>query len=243
MSCPPVLDLAGVPAPHRHFGRSLLPLLRDPAAPHRELAFTEGGFTVEEESRMEHAAFPYDLKSALQHEDPTVAGRAVAVRDREWTYVWRLYERPELYHRAEDPHECTNPAGRPEHAEVERRLHDAVLRWLVETSDVVPAAPDPRRPDVDLPALAHTARPAARRAPRPDAVERPERWLAGFATVTAGPGETVTTGIRLPERVFRFWDEGADGWSAVPGTYRVLAGRSATDTRLSAVVDVRAEGA
>ncbi|MFJ1615127.1 beta-glucosidase H [Streptomyces sp. NPDC088251] len=77
----------------------------------------------------------------------------------------------------------------------------------------------------------------------PDAVERPERWLAGFATVTAGPGETVTTEIRLPERVFRIWDEGADGWTAVPGTYRVLAGRSATDIRLSAAVDVRAEDA
>ncbi|MFJ2133382.1 MFS transporter [Streptomyces sp. NPDC087845] len=153
---PTVLDLAGVPAPHRHFGRSLLPLLRDPAAPHRELAFTEGGFTVEEEPQMEHAAFPYDLKSALQHEDPTLAGRAVAVRDREWTYVWRLYEQPEPYHRAEGPHECTNLAGRPEYAEVERRLHDAVLRRLVETSGVVPADPDPRRPDVDLPAPAHS---------------------------------------------------------------------------------------
>lgn len=155
---PTFLDLAGVPAPHRRFGRSLLPLLRDPAAPHRELAFTEGGFTVAEEPQMERADFPYDLKSALQHQDPTLAGKAVAVRDQEWTYVWRLYEQPELYHRPEDPHERTNLAGRPEHADVEGRLHDAVLRWLVETSDVIPAAPDPRRPDVALPAPAAAAR-------------------------------------------------------------------------------------
>ncbi|MFH8734499.1 MULTISPECIES: sulfatase-like hydrolase/transferase [unclassified Streptomyces] len=155
---PTVLDLAGVPAPHRHFGRSLLPLLRDPSAPHRELAFTEGGFTVDEEPQMERADFPYDLKSDLQHQDPTLVGKAVAARDQEWTYVWRLYEQPELYHRAEDPHERTNLAGRPEHADVERRLHDAVLRWLVETSDVIPADPDPRRPDVALPAPAAPAR-------------------------------------------------------------------------------------
>ncbi|MFF2658458.1 sulfatase-like hydrolase/transferase [Kitasatospora sp. NPDC058032] len=149
---PTVLELAGVEAPHRHFGRSLVPLLRDPAAPHREYAFTEGGFTVEEEPRMERPGFPYDLKGALQHEDPALVGKAVAVRDREWTYVWRLYEPAELYHRASDPQERSNLAGRAEHAAVEQRLRDAVLRWMVETADVIPPTPDPRLPQVALPA-------------------------------------------------------------------------------------------
>ncbi|MGW8882214.1 sulfatase/phosphatase domain-containing protein, partial [Streptomyces mirabilis] len=52
---PTVLEIAGVEAPHSHFGRSLVPLLKDPSAPHREFAFTEGGFTVAEEPRMENA--------------------------------------------------------------------------------------------------------------------------------------------------------------------------------------------
>ncbi|MBS2533886.1 sulfatase-like hydrolase/transferase [Catenulispora sp. NF23] len=149
---PTVLELAGVEAPHRHFGRSLLPLLHDPAAPHRQYAFTEGGFTVEEEPRLERAGFPYDKKAELQHEDPTLVGKAVAVRDQDWTYVWRLYEPPELYRRGDDPHEQTNLAGRPEHAETERRLHDAMTRWLVETADVLPPDTDPRLPTVQLPA-------------------------------------------------------------------------------------------
>ncbi|MEU1227983.1 sulfatase-like hydrolase/transferase [Streptomyces sp. NPDC005828] len=149
---PTVLELAGIEAPHRHFGRSLTPLLRDPDAPHRTYAFTEGGFTVEEEPQMERPGFPYDRKGALQHERPELVGKAVAVRDREWTYVWRLYEQPELYDRTKDPHERTNLAGAPAYADTERRLRDAVLRWLMETTDVIPAVPDPRLPQVALPA-------------------------------------------------------------------------------------------
>ncbi|MBF9069036.1 sulfatase-like hydrolase/transferase [Streptacidiphilus fuscans] len=148
---PTVLELAGVEAPHRHFGRSLVPLLKDPSAEHRRYAFTEGGFTVEEESQLERPDFPYDRKGALQHEDPTLVGRAVAVRDRDWTYVWRLYEPAELYHRHDDPHERVNLAGRPEHADVQQRMHEAMLHWLVATSDVIPTEADPRLPHVDLP--------------------------------------------------------------------------------------------
>ncbi|MBD0709451.1 MULTISPECIES: sulfatase-like hydrolase/transferase [unclassified Streptomyces] len=148
---PTILELAGAEAPHRHFGRSLTPLLADPSAEHRRYAFTEGGFTVEEEPQLERPSFPYDRKGDLQHEDPTLVGKAVAVRDREWTYVWRLYEAPELYHRASDPGERVNLAGLGEHAEVEQRLRDALLRWMVETADVIPADPDPRLPRVDLP--------------------------------------------------------------------------------------------
>ncbi|MEV8623746.1 hypothetical protein [Streptomyces sp. NBC_01268] len=138
--------------PYRHFGRSLTPLPCDPDAPHRTYAFTEGGFTVEEEPQMERPGFPYDLKGAIQHERPELVGKAVAVRDHEWTYVWRLYEQPELYDRTKDPRERTNKAGDPAHAVIERRLHDAVLRWLVETTDVIPTVPDPRLPQVSLPA-------------------------------------------------------------------------------------------
>jgi arylsulfatase A-like enzyme len=151
---PTVLDLAGAPAPHRHFGRSLLPLLHDPAAAHREYAFTEGGFAVEEEPQLERAPFPYDLKADLQHEAPELVGKTVAVRDREWTYVWRRYEEPELYDRIADPHERVNLAARPEHATVRERMHEAMLRWLIDTADVVPFEQNPRFPAVDLPSPA-----------------------------------------------------------------------------------------
>lgn len=150
---PTLLDLAGVPDDtHPHFGRSLVPRLRGEVATHREYAFSEAGFTVEEEPWLERPPYPYDLKGDLQHADPRLVGRATAVRDQAWTYVHRLYDGPELYDRAADPHERVNLAGRPEVAEVERRMRDVLLRWFQETADVLPSRPHPRSPEVELPA-------------------------------------------------------------------------------------------
>ncbi|MFJ8583801.1 beta-glucosidase [Streptomyces sp. NPDC093595] len=78
-------------------------------------------------------------------------------------------------------------------------------------------------------------------APMTDTVERPARWLAGFAGVEAGPGEAVDVEIPLPRRTFEIWDEGAGRWTAVAGTYELQAGRSVADRRLSATLEVRAE--
>jgi arylsulfatase A-like enzyme len=156
---PTLLDLAGLEAGHPHFGRSLRHVLEDPAREHREYAFTEGGFRIEEEDRIERSNFPYDLKSGLAHERPELVGRAFAVRDRDWAYVFRLYEPPELYDRRADPHETANLAGAPEHASVEDRLRTALLRWLAETADVLVPNVDPRRPPVTLPLPGESAGP------------------------------------------------------------------------------------
>ncbi|MCX4640918.1 glycoside hydrolase family 3 protein [Streptomyces sp. NBC_01446] len=78
---------------------------------------------------------------------------------------------------------------------------------------------------------------------RPDTVERPERCLAGFASVAADPGEAATAEIPLPERAFILWDENTGGWTTIPGEYQVLAGHSVADTRLSAVIAVPAKDA
>ncbi|MFE2753579.1 glycoside hydrolase family 3 C-terminal domain-containing protein [Actinosynnema sp. NPDC059335] len=67
---------------------------------------------------------------------------------------------------------------------------------------------------------------------RPDsAVERPERWLGGWAAVSAGPGEAVEVDVEVPERAYRHWT--ADGWQVEPGAFTLLVGRSAGDTPLS----------
>jgi beta-glucosidase len=70
--------------------------------------------------------------------------------------------------------------------------------------------------------------------------DRPARWLAGFAGVTAGPGERGTVTIDLPERTFQRWvaRPARDGWQTVPGEYVVEAARSRGDVRLTAVVRV-----
>jgi beta-glucosidase len=64
---------------------------------------------------------------------------------------------------------------------------------------------------------------------------RPRRWLAGFASVTAGPGESATVTIDLPERTWQVW---AGGWSTVPGEYLIEAAHSIDDVRLRTTVAV-----
>ncbi|MGW0334782.1 glycoside hydrolase family 3 protein [Streptomyces sp. NPDC003011] len=71
----------------------------------------------------------------------------------------------------------------------------------------------------------------------PDA-ERPARRLAGFAGVTAAPGETVEATVELPRRAFEIWDETTGSWSFVKGSYEIQAGRSITDRRLTAMITV-----
>jgi beta-glucosidase len=75
-------------------------------------------------------------------------------------------------------------------------------------------------------------------ASRPDsAVERPVKWLAGFAAVDADPGETVTVGILLPERAFQHWADG--GWTLEAGTFTLAAGSSSASLPLTAVVTLK----
>ncbi|MFF7751198.1 glycoside hydrolase family 3 protein [Streptomyces sp. NPDC007971] len=71
----------------------------------------------------------------------------------------------------------------------------------------------------------------------PDA-ERPARWLAGFAGVQAGPGESVEVTVELPRRTYEVWDETAKSWACVKGSYEIAAGRSIDDRRLTAPINV-----
>ncbi|MDI6098252.1 glycoside hydrolase family 3 C-terminal domain-containing protein [Actinoplanes sp. NEAU-A12] len=74
--------------------------------------------------------------------------------------------------------------------------------------------------------------------PAPDPgspVERPERWLAGFATVDAEPGESVTVTIPIPQRAYQVWN---DGWQTLPGTYTVIAAHALDDPRRSVEITV-----
>ncbi|MFF4150022.1 glycoside hydrolase family 3 protein [Streptomyces sp. NPDC001651] len=71
----------------------------------------------------------------------------------------------------------------------------------------------------------------------PDA-ERPARWLAGFAGVQAGPGESGEAVIELPRRAFEVWDETTGAWTFVKGSYEIQLGRSISDRRLTATINV-----
>ena len=74
-------------------------------------------------------------------------------------------------------------------------------------------------------------------ASRPDsAVERPVKWLAGFAAVDADPGETVNVGILIPERAFQHWSE--KDWTVEPGSFALSAGPSSASLPLTGRVTV-----
>ncbi|MER6155653.1 glycoside hydrolase family 3 protein [Streptomyces sp. NPDC001868] len=73
-------------------------------------------------------------------------------------------------------------------------------------------------------------------APTPPDENRPTRWLAGFATIEAAPGETKEAVIQLPRRAFEIWDETTDSWTYVAGSYDLEAGRSIADPRATATI-------
>jgi beta-glucosidase len=75
-------------------------------------------------------------------------------------------------------------------------------------------------------------------ASRPDsAVERPAKWLVGFAAVDADPGETVNVGILIPERALAHWSD--SGWTLEAGTFTLSAGSSSASLPLTASVTLK----
>ena len=142
---PTLCELAETDVGHAQFGRSLLPVLSERAESQREVAFSEGGFRIDEEPQNElPAEYPYDIKTSLLHDVPELAGRAVAMRTEDWTYVYRGCEDDELYDRSRDRAETTNLAAQPEHTPLLATLREQVLAWMVETADVIPTTRDPR---------------------------------------------------------------------------------------------------
>ncbi|WP_306317449.1 MULTISPECIES: glycoside hydrolase family 3 protein [unclassified Streptomyces] len=70
------------------------------------------------------------------------------------------------------------------------------------------------------------------------AVERPVRWFAGYAAVRAEPGRTARAEVTVGPRALRHWSAEDSGWVTEPGTYRLMVGRSAGDTRWEGSVTV-----
>jgi len=70
-------------------------------------------------------------------------------------------------------------------------------------------------------------------------VERPARWLAGFAAVTADPGQEVTVEVPVAGRALAHWDPGARAWAVEPGRYQLAVGPSYGDRRRTVRVTVK----
>ena len=130
---PTLFELAGLPEPKENQGRSLAPLIADMGRDYkpRDAIFSENiipevitrglDFYFEKGKGIKGVRYP-DAKM---------------IRTRRWKYNYYPDGYSELYDLANDPDEYHNLAGRPEHVEIERKMKDRLLHWMV-TSD----APD-----------------------------------------------------------------------------------------------------
>lgn len=69
-------------------------------------------------------------------------------------------------------------------------------------------------------------------------VDRPVRWLVGFAAVTADPGSEVVAVIEMTDRALWHW---TGNWSLELGEYTLSAGPSVVDLPLSTTITVRTQ--
>ncbi|MDP1847816.1 MAG: glycoside hydrolase family 3 C-terminal domain-containing protein [Solirubrobacteraceae bacterium] len=69
-------------------------------------------------------------------------------------------------------------------------------------------------------------------------VERPARWLVGFASVEADPGDEVTVTVGIAARALEHWDSGRAGWVAEPGRFGLAAGPSSAELPVAAQITV-----
>ncbi|MGW0584564.1 fibronectin type III-like domain-contianing protein, partial [Streptomyces sp. NPDC002920] len=72
-------------------------------------------------------------------------------------------------------------------------------------------------------------------------VVRAPQWLVGFGAVDLAPGQSGEVVVTVPRREFEYWDEELGRWLVEGGEYRIAAGASSRDIRLSATVELPGE--
>ena len=124
-------------------------MLRGETDEHRDAAFCEGGRLHGETHCMEleSGSDPdgmYWPRIRWQHLEGPEHSKAVMCRTRTHKYVYRLYEMDELYDLVADPLEEHNVVEDGAYRDVLATLKERLLRWYLETCDVVPRATDRR---------------------------------------------------------------------------------------------------
>jgi beta-glucosidase len=67
------------------------------------------------------------------------------------------------------------------------------------------------------------------------AVDRPVRWLVGFAPARVPAGQAARVQLSVPSRLLAYW---SDGWRYEPGRYLLRAGTSAVNLPAAAIVEL-----
>jgi beta-glucosidase len=72
-------------------------------------------------------------------------------------------------------------------------------------------------------------------------LQRPERELVAFATVTLEPGTSTSVELALDRDAFAVWDVAAHAWLVQAGRYELHLGSSCTDLPLQVTLDVASD--
>lgn len=138
-------DLLDIEYTHTQFGKSLIPVLQGDEQ-HRDVVFCEGGRLESEQHTMDAGHTPsneYWARTTEQEKMPQHT-KAMMIRDKEYKYVYRLYEEDEFYHLTNDPFERNNQIQNPIYKDLVITYKDRMLKHFFETGDVVPFEHDSR---------------------------------------------------------------------------------------------------
>lgn len=142
---PTLMDLLDLEPKHYHYGRSLVPLTEGEVSTHREEVFAEGGYHADEEQFRVPIPKGSDYELMRQINLTTRAARKAAmVRTDRCKYVYCPDDRDELYDLEADPQEIRNVVDSPGYAHVRDEMRERLLRWMLDTGDVLPRDQDPR---------------------------------------------------------------------------------------------------
>lgn len=149
---PTIAKLAGLPKQATFQGKSLLPTLRDVNAGVRDYVYAEHNWhdyrAFERSVRSERWLYIANATPELTASPPADAVRsptfqAMVVRERNGELPEEQRgcfvaprQNEELYDVLADPHQLTNLAGEPAHAETLRKLRSVQQEWARETGDV-----------------------------------------------------------------------------------------------------------
>lgn len=138
-------DLLEIEPNHTQFGKSLSDVLAG-SDKHRDVVFCEGGRLEGESHAMDAGHSPdneYWARTTEQEKMPQHT-KAMMVRDKDYKYVYRLYEADEFYDMKADPLERNNQISNPDFKSLVVEYKDRMLRHFFETGDVVPLEQDSR---------------------------------------------------------------------------------------------------
>ena len=114
---------------------------------HKDAVFSEGGRIHGEIWAMEKGHGPqsaYWPRLSTQEMEGPEHTKAVMMRMGDLKYVYRLYEKDELYDLKKDPKELKNVIEVPEYQEAIVKMKMRMLQFMVETGDIVPNRKDIR---------------------------------------------------------------------------------------------------